>query len=169
MRWRRELESMAEALRFLATTAPSQAEAGLIIPTNDESLSHFDRARAVHFARMIYVSRRNRKRHFPNDLFGEPAWDILLDILVHTHGGKRSTVTDVTNGSCVPEATAMRWIDRLESVGLIVRTRDATDARRRLVDLTPSGESRLLKQLTETLALMEATNARVRFNVELPR
>ena len=147
MRWRRELESMAEALRFLATTAPSQAEAGLIIPSNDETVSHFDRARAVQFARVIYVSRRNRERHFPSDLFGEPAWDMLLDILVHTHSGKRSKVTDVTNGSCVPEATALRWIDRLESARLIVRTRDAKDARRRFVDLTPAGESRLLRHL----------------------
>ena len=39
-------------------------------------------ARHATAAREIYAARRRRHKYLPADLFGEPTWDILLDLYV---------------------------------------------------------------------------------------
>jgi hypothetical protein len=88
-------------------------------------------------AQKAYRDRRRRAEVFGEEtLFGEPAWDILLDLFVAGEKGKRVAVTSACIGSGVPSTTALRWLNVLELRGLIEREDDNSDARRSFVRLT---------------------------------
>ncbi len=96
---------------------------------------------AHHRARAIYRLRRNRDEA-SNDLrtlFGEPGWDILLDLFIAAQQGERLQVSAVCLDAGVPSTTMLRWLARLEAEGLICRNADDRDGRRRFVDLTDRG------------------------------
>lgn len=91
-------------------------------------------------ARKAYALRRKRVSLFGNpDLFGEPAWDILLDLYIAAGEGKNVSVSSACIGSAAPATTGLRWLGVLADEGLVVRENDAEDHRRVLVRLTPSG------------------------------
>jgi hypothetical protein len=93
-------------------------------------------------ARKAYALRRKRAAIFGNpDLFGEPAWDILLDLYIAHGEGKQVSVSSACIGSAAPPTTGLRWLGVLADEGLIVREADAGDHRRVLVRLTPAGQA----------------------------
>jgi hypothetical protein len=93
-------------------------------------------------ARKTYALRRKRASLFGNpDLFGEPAWDILLDLYIAAGEGKPVSVSSACIGSAAPATTGLRWLGVLADEGLVVRENDAEDHRRVLVRLTPSGQA----------------------------
>jgi hypothetical protein len=91
-------------------------------------------------ARKTYALRRKRAAIFGNaDLFGEPAWDILLDLFIAHGEGKPVSVSSACIGSAAPATTGLRWLAVLADEGLILRESDPQDQRRVLVRLSPSG------------------------------
>ena len=105
-------------------------------------------------ARDLYRRRRLRDGIFGADskLFGEPAWDMLLD-LFHWQEERRSICLSsccIASGS--PTTTAMRYIRRLELSALVVRERDARDGRRWWIRLTIEGDRLVRKFLLSDLA-----------------
>lgn len=56
-----------------------------------------------------------------SDLFGEPAWDILLNLFIAGCEGRRLTVAAVCAGAGAPASTALRWITILEKRGMVIR------------------------------------------------
>lgn len=96
-------------------------------------------------ARTAYRDRRRRSDIFADaTLFGEPAWDILLDLFIAAKERKRLPVTSACIGAAVPATTALRWLTVLEDKGLIVREADATDARRVFVRLSSDGYEKMV-------------------------
>ncbi|NCP14501.1 MAG: transcriptional regulator [Sphingomonadales bacterium] len=95
-------------------------------------------------ARKAYSMRRKRDAIFGNpDLFGEPAWDILLDLYIAQSEGKSVSVSSACIGSAAPATTGLRWLGVLADEGLVVRENDAGDQRRVLVRLTPAARAAL--------------------------
>lgn len=93
-------------------------------------------------ARQAYALRRKRAAIFGNtDLFGEPAWDILLDLYIAQGEGKPVSVSSACIGSAAPATTGLRWLGVLADEGLILRENDPDDHRRVLVRLTPAGHA----------------------------
>ena len=105
-------------------------------------------AEILRVAKQLYEARRRRDAASPiKSLFGEPGWDILLDLFIARKTRTALQVSSVCAGAGVPSTTILRWIARLEREGLIMRMADQEDARRRYVNLTAKG----LKLTTELL------------------
>jgi len=97
-------------------------------------------------ARQEYRQRRLRTLIFGDEsLFGEPAWDMLLDLFIAEQQGTRLAITSVCIGAAVPASTALRWISVLEHKGLVYRDDDASDGRRSFIRLTPKGHARMIQ------------------------
>jgi DNA-binding MarR family transcriptional regulator len=77
-----------------------------------------------------------QSRLFPADLFGEPTWDILLDLYVAGRESRRVPTTSACIGAHVPPTTALRWLRILEARGFVERESDGKDGRRTFVRLT---------------------------------
>ncbi len=92
-------------------------------------------------ARIYYAERRRREKHLPGKLFGEPAWDILLDLFISAGEGKPVFVSSACLAANVPQTTALRRIQILEEHGLVEREGDSGDNRRTIVRLTPRGHA----------------------------
>lgn len=95
-------------------------------------------------AERAYNRRRWRDSLFGNpDLFGEPAWDILLDLYIAELRERRVSVTDACIGSGVPPTTALRWIMLLERADLVIRKKDPLDGRRAYLQLSKQGHLKM--------------------------
>lgn len=88
------------------------------------------------FIQAMLRARRLRGEHLPADLFADPAWDILLDLMVARLERKRVTVSSLCVAAAVPPTTALRWIATLTGRGLLVRAVDSADRRRAFVGLS---------------------------------
>jgi len=91
------------------------------------------------FVRAMLRARRLRDEHFPADLFADPAWDILLDLMAARLERKQVTVSSLCVAVAVPPTTALRWIGVLAERSLLVRVADAADRRRAFVELSDAG------------------------------
>lgn len=107
-------------------------------------------SRAAIVAGSLHRDRLQRARYFPPGLFGEPAWDILLDLFAALHGCELRSVKEVCLAANVPEATALRHIEGLIAQGLVTCRRDRTDNRRKFLTMTPEGNRRVLDYLRST-------------------
>ena len=133
---------IAQALRTMARELDRADEPGLPAPAGV--------GRAAIVAGALHRDRLQRARYFPPGLFGEPAWDILLDLFAALHGCELRSVKEVCLAANVPEATALRHIDGLIAQGLVTRRRDRTDNRRKFLTMTPEGNRRMLDYLRST-------------------
>ncbi len=87
----------------------------------------------------IIRARRRRSDFLPSEFFGEPAWDMLLDLARASIGNTRVSVSSLAIASAVPSTTALRWIHILEKTAFLEREADPTDGRRVYVNITESG------------------------------
>ena len=94
-------------------------------------------------ARAVARNRKLRNNYFGADLFGEPAWDILLDLFVNAIEGKRVSTTSVCIGADVPTTTGLRYLTLLEERGLVARATSEKDARVTYVSLTKDGMEKM--------------------------
>ncbi len=86
---------------------------------------------------LVIRARRLRGRYFPDELFADPAWDILLDLLHSELRQTRVAVSHLCAAAAVPATTALRWITSMVERGLIVRREDPFDRRRVFIELSP--------------------------------
>jgi hypothetical protein len=103
-------------------------------------------------ARCYLRSRRLREGLFPEGIFADPAWDMLLDLFACQLEGNRVCVSSACSAASVPSTTALRWVDRLEDCGLVARRPDPVDSRRIYVELTQLAASRIELWLNSTFS-----------------
>lgn len=122
------------------------------------------------FAREAYHVRRRRTRYLPGDLFGEPTWDILLDLYVATRENRPVPTTSACIGAHVPPTTALRWLRILETRGLVEREEDGRDGRRTFVRLSAQGLAAMEGWIQDTMASLEqAVGAATRESTSTPQ
>lgn len=102
-------------------------------------------------AERLYRERRRRDARMGGsvDLFGEPSWDILLDLFIAQGRERPVSVSSACIASSTPQSTALRYVGLLERVGLIRRARDPQDGRRQYLELTDVGFSNMHAYLAE--------------------
>ena len=106
----------------------------------------------VEQARRMYRARHARQRYLPANLFGEPAWEILLVLYIEA-GQRPMNATSVALITNAPETTALRWAEILQDEGLVESYPHLTDRRLRLLQLSLRGRAILDQYLQETLRL----------------
>lgn len=99
--------------------------------------------------RRIIRQRQLRGRFLDNDLFADPAWDMLLDLTASRLEGKRVSVTSLCIAAGVPPTTALRWIGQMVDAGLFVRLSDGTDKRRAFIDLSDKAVQAMARYFAE--------------------
>jgi PAS domain S-box-containing protein len=100
-----------------------------------------DRRRVLRVAaERILAKRRLRTQFFEEALFGEPAFDILLDLFVQEQAGRETCTTSAAVAAGAALTTALRQIAWLVDRGFVLRTPDPHDRRRTLLHLTALGQ-----------------------------
>ncbi len=103
---------------------------------------------ALHAAERAYSDRRSRKDFLgTGDLFGEPAWDLLLDLFIRQTKAEQVTVKTAFMHSDASLRTVVRLLKVMEHSGLIAVTIDPDDATRQLISLNPTGYEGMLRYL----------------------
>lgn len=101
----------------------------------------------VEKARSALALRRRRDRVFPPGLFAEPAWDMLLDMVVAEAEGRRLSVSSACLAAAVPQTTALRWLNYLVESGLLTRGPLGGESRSTIVRLTPKARRLISRSL----------------------
>ena len=94
--------------------------------------------------RGIIRARRLRNEFFGGGLFADPAWDILLDLMVAKVEQRSVAVSSLCIAAAVPATTALRWIKQLTDMGLLRRVADPQDGRRVFIELSDAASERLM-------------------------
>lgn len=107
-----------------------------------------DRTLARAWADRLYAERRRRDALFPDGLFGEPAWDLMLALFTAREKGQPMILCKAYRAAGVTDTTGRRLLDRMEKEGLITRRRAPRSRKMRVVELTDAAASRLIDYLS---------------------
>jgi len=91
------------------------------------------------WVKQIIREREIREKYFDPQLFADPAWDMILDLLLAQSEFRRISVTSLCTASKVPPTTALRWIAQMVEMGVFRREEDDQDKRRAFISLSESG------------------------------
>jgi hypothetical protein len=86
--------------------------------------------------RAMIRARRLRELYFAAELFADPAWDMLLDLMAARLERRQVAVSSLCIAAAVPPTTALRWIKLLTDQGILLRIADPTDGRRVFIELS---------------------------------
>ena len=89
--------------------------------------------------RGVIRARRMRGQFFEDSLFGDPAWDMLLDLFAAGLERRQVSVSSLCIAAAVPPTTALRWIATMNESGLFERRADPSDRRRAYIGLSDKG------------------------------
>jgi DNA-binding transcriptional ArsR family regulator len=104
--------------------------------------------------RDLLRARRIRADFLPGDLFADPAWDMLLDLLAARLEQERVSVSSLCIAAAVPPTTALRWIRTLTDKGLVERQADPQDGRRIFIGLAQHTAEALLRWFESSRRLL---------------
>lgn len=104
---------------------------------------------SVETVRAVIRARRLRSRYFHEQLFADPAWDMMLDLLQAEIAQLRVPVSSLCIAAAVPATTALRWLKTLVREELFVRRADPHDGRRVFVEMAPETSQGLRRYFGE--------------------
>jgi hypothetical protein len=93
--------------------------------------------------------RRMRDAYFSGELFADPAWDMLLDLMAARLEGEKVAVSSLCIAAAVPATTALRWIKAMCDNGLFERHADPLDGRRIFIGLSQGAANAMTAYLNE--------------------
>lgn len=108
-------------------------------PPIDTALAAATRARANRKARASFLGSE--------DIFGEPAWDLLLDLFIRQAANVSGKSEAGFSSFDMPTGTFMRWLNILENIGLVASHSDPNDRNTLHVNLTPTGYEGMVRYL----------------------
>jgi CheY-like chemotaxis protein len=134
------LDAMARASDpVLAPAASAATDAG---PASVEDL--------LLLAKAIKRSRDRRAAFFDSNLFADPCWDIMLDLVCARLEDQAVPVSSACMATGLPFSTALRHVRQLVDLGLVRRWKDPKDRRRDLLALEDATFATMKSYLVET-------------------
>ena len=97
----------------------------------------------------VIRARRLRSRFFEEELFADPAWDMLLDLRQAEIAQLRVPVSSLCIAAAVPATTALRWLKTMTDKGIFLRRADPHDGRRVFVELSPAASQAMRRYFAE--------------------
>jgi DNA repair protein RadC len=94
--------------------------------------------------RCLIRERTERGRLFPQVFFGDPCWNIMLDVFVCELEGSTTSVKSACLAARVPVSTALRWVEALCRKDVLQRSRDPVDGRRSFLRLSAESKERMI-------------------------
>ena len=144
------LRQLSEEVSRIAATLARLSSGPPSAPQAIEPVQHGDApAVSSETVRSVIRARRLRSRYFNEDLFADPAWDMLLDLLQAEISHLRVPVSSLCIAAAVPATTALRWLKTMVSKGLFIRRADPHDGRRVFVELAPETSRALRNYFAE--------------------
>lgn len=139
-----EVGRIARTLASLSLAAPVSADnVGDVRPSfHGEPVFPETEPSAVE-VRAVIRMRRLRDRYFDRELFADPAWDMLLDLMAARIERVQVAVSSLCIAASVPPTTALRWIKTMTDSGLFDRIADPDDGRRIFIRLSDSAADKL--------------------------
>jgi FixJ family two-component response regulator len=101
------------------------------------------------FIRRLLREESKRRQIGNGELFGDPCWSMLLDLMIAKLEGRKVAVSSACIASGAPTTTAMRLINRLVGESILVRSPDEKDGRRDFLTIDPAIEAPLIAYLNE--------------------
>lgn len=138
-------EGHAESPAALSTQASRHAKVRI---TNLDAYPS-DQA-LLNLAFQLVRERSERQKFFPEYAFGEPVWDILLDLYIAGYTGKRISVSSACIAANVPPTTALRYVTMMTEEQLIERAPDLQDARKIYLSLSDMMKQSMRNYLVHT-------------------
>jgi DNA-binding MarR family transcriptional regulator len=105
---------------------------------------------ALDSARAAYAARRLRDRMFGDQLFSDPAWDLLLDLYIAHWEGRQVSVKSACIAASVPQTTALRYIAHLVELAMIKRSSHPVDARIKFLQLSERAIEKMTRYFTRS-------------------
>jgi DNA-binding MarR family transcriptional regulator len=138
-----------EVGRIAATLARLSAGPAPAVPMLDPVQTSDAAPVPAETVRAVIRARRLRSRFFSEELFADPAWDMLLDLLQAEISHLRVPVSSLCIAAAVPATTALRWLKTMVSEGIFIRRADPHDGRRVFVELAPESSRALRRYFAE--------------------
>ena len=138
-----------EVSRIAATLARLSAGPSSVPPKLERPVTSDAPDISAEKVRAVIRARRLRSRFFPEHLFADPAWDMLLDLLQAEIAQLRVPVSSLCIAAAVPATTALRWLKTMVQEGVFVRRADPHDGRRVFVELAPETSRALRRYFAE--------------------
>jgi DNA-binding MarR family transcriptional regulator len=138
-----EVSRIASTLARLSTGPETVGKAVPAIPAGEIPQISPD------LVRQTIRARRLRERFFEQDLFADPAWDMLLDLLQAEIAQLRVPVSSLCIAAAVPATTALRWLKTMTDKGIFLRRADPHDGRRVFVELAPEASLAMRRYFAE--------------------
>ena len=115
---------------------------------DDEKGSHSLDDRRAQAATRLYRERRFRAEYFSDsDVFGEPAWDILLHLYQgHSHD-RELRIESVALATGLPATSSLRWLELLEKKGLVFAYRNESEIAEIYLRLSSKGLDAMARYL----------------------
>lgn len=110
---------------------------------------------AASLDRLARLAKHNRQERiyrnsvFGAELFGEPAWDMLLYLFAKRVKGEPVLKMEATAAAHVSHSTGLRYVKLLDDRGLISTKRDVCDSRAQIVEITLDGVALMANCLSQ--------------------
>ncbi|MCA3248491.1 MAG: response regulator [Azospirillum sp.] len=104
---------------------------------------------------MLLKIRDMRAAYLPSDVFGDPAWFMILDLYLSGLRGRKVSVSSLCLASGGSQTTSLRRVHDLVRLGIVLREEDPRDRRRAYLVLSDEAIAHLeamLDRLRETAA-----------------
>jgi DNA-binding MarR family transcriptional regulator len=138
-----EVSRIASTLARLSTVPGETQRPEPVVPSADVPPVSADTVRS------LIRARRLRSRFFEEELFADPAWDMLLDLLQAEIAQLRVPVSSLCIAAAVPATTALRWLKTMTDKGIFLRRADPHDGRRVFVELSPAASQAMRRYFAE--------------------
>jgi hypothetical protein len=106
-------------------------------------------AATVEEARRHFRLRRIRDQQFGPGLFGEPAWDLLLDLYIAASDPHLVSVMSASLATPVSAEDTARWLTLLEKQGLVERFTSGPEMSRAIVTLSQKAFDQMTRLLSD--------------------